>query len=70
MDTTTPTPAAPTPAAGVNSIAPVTWEGLLPLLLLIHREGESEGRAQANRELIRMARAADYAVELEARRHA
>jgi hypothetical protein len=63
---TEPTP-NPTPA-GIR-LAP-TWEGLLPVLLLIHREGDSEGRTMANAELIRMAKAADRAVELEAARNA
>ena len=44
------------------NIAP-TWEQILPALLLLLSNGNATGRAEAVRELQRMARAADEAVK-------
>ena len=39
-----------------------TWEGLLPVMLMALRGGDTKGRAAAMGELRRMARIADSAV--------
>lgn len=43
---------------------PVTWQGTLPLILLVLTNGDEEGRKMAREELTRMAQLADlYAAQ-------
>ena len=43
---------------------PVTWQGTLPIILLVLTDGDAEGRKLAREELTRMAQLADlYAAQ-------
>ena len=42
-----------------------TWEAVLPMLLLVLKDGTTEGQKIAKEELRRMARAADQAVSMQ-----
>ncbi len=45
--------------AGEVILVTPTWEGVLPMLLAVMRDGTAEGRRSAAGELRRMAQAAD-----------
>jgi hypothetical protein len=36
-----------------------TWESLIPIMLLVAKEGSSKGQAEMRKEFVRMAKAAD-----------
>lgn len=42
-----------------------SWEGILPYLVVILRDGSDEGQRMAREELHRMARLADAAVRMQ-----
>jgi len=45
---------------------PVTWQGTLPIILLVLTDGNEEGRKMAREELTRMAQLADlYAASMQ-----
>jgi hypothetical protein len=45
---------------------PVTWQGTLPIILLVLTDGDAEGRKLAREELTRMAQLADlYAASMQ-----
>jgi hypothetical protein len=46
-------------------LGPISWRACLDVLLLAYREGTAEGKRMAYAELVRMAKAADTAVEQE-----
>ena len=47
-------------------VTPVTWQGTLPIILLVLTDGDAEGRKLAREELTRMAQLADlYAASMQ-----
>jgi hypothetical protein len=51
-------PEKPAPAEHFIDLTP-TWSGVLPVYLVVLRDGSEEGRREAVKELQRMAQAAD-----------
>lgn len=43
---------------------PVTWQGIVPILLAVLQNGDAEGQQMAREEIVRMAQLADlYAAQ-------
>lgn len=48
----------------------VTWQGVLPIILLLLEKGDAEGRKTAREELTRMAELADLCMKIAKKENA